>query len=99
MCATHVHVLHIYVCACVYVWQALEQDKYSLQKEVELKTRMLESLQADHDCVKNQQRQQLQEQRESLEWSHSTAVNELNDKVQPHIRRFLKAFWHREPVF
>lgn len=50
---------------------------------------MLESLQADHDCVKNQQRQQLQEQRESLEWSHSTAVNELNDKVQPHIRRSL----------
>lgn len=62
--------------------KALEQDKYSLQKEVELKTRMLESLQSDHDCVKNQQRRQLQEQQEHLERSHSTAVNELNNKVQ-----------------
>lgn len=67
------------------VSKALEQDKYSLQKEVELKTRMLESLQSDYDCVKNQQRQQLQEQQEHLERSHSAAINELNNKVWPHI--------------
>lgn len=66
------------VCVCV---QALEQDRYSLQKEVELKTRMLESLQSDHDCVKRQQQQQLQEQRHRLERSHSSALAELNDKV------------------
>lgn len=63
------------------VSKALEQDKYSLQKEVELKTRMLESLRSDYDCVKTQQRQQLQEQQEHLERSHTTAVNELNNKV------------------
>lgn len=67
------------------VSKVLEQDKYSLQKEVELKTRMLQSLQSDYDCVKNQQRQQLEEQQEHLERSHSTALNELNNKVQPHI--------------
>lgn len=67
------------------VSKALEQDKYSLQKEVELKSRLLESLQSDYDCVKNQQRQQLQEQQEHLERSHSAAINELNNKVCPHI--------------
>lgn len=61
--------------------QALEQDRYSLQKEVELKTRMLESLQSDHDCVKKQQQEQLQEQRHRLERSHSSALAELNGKV------------------
>ncbi|XP_073343327.1 protein Spindly [Pagrus major] len=60
--------------------EVLEQDKYTLQKEVELKTRILQSLQSDYDCVKNQQRQQLQEQ-ESVERSHSTALNELNNKM------------------
>lgn len=63
------------------VSKALEQDKYSLQKEVELKTRMLESLQSDYDCVKNQQRQQLHEQQEHLERSHSAAITDLNNKV------------------
>ncbi|XP_038555810.1 protein Spindly isoform X1 [Micropterus salmoides] len=61
--------------------EVLEQDKYSLQKEVELKTRMLESLQSDYDCLKNHQRQELQEQQEHLERSHSTALNELNNKL------------------
>ncbi|XP_034545003.1 protein Spindly [Notolabrus celidotus] len=61
--------------------EALEQDKYSLQKEVELKIRMLESLQSECDCVKNQQRQQLQEQQEHLERTHSTALSELNNKM------------------
>ncbi|XP_026212958.1 protein Spindly [Anabas testudineus] len=61
--------------------EALEQEKYSLQKEVDLKTRILESLQSDHECVKNQQKQQLQEQQEHLERSHSIALNEFNNKV------------------
>lgn len=61
--------------------QALEQERYSLQKEVELKTRMLESLQSDHDCVKKQQQKQLEEQRHHLERSHGSALTELNNKV------------------
>ncbi|KAM6999658.1 protein Spindly [Tautogolabrus adspersus] len=61
--------------------EALEQDKYSLQKEVALKSRMLESLQSDYDCVRNQQRQQLEERQEHLERSHSAALNELNNKM------------------
>lgn len=69
---------------CVCVCQALEQERYSLQKEVELKTRMLESLQSDHDCVKKQQQQQLEEQRHHLERSHSSTLTELNHKVWQH---------------
>ncbi|XP_060935983.1 protein Spindly [Limanda limanda] len=61
--------------------EALEQDKYSLQKDLELKTRILESLKSDYDCVKNQQRQQLQEQQQHLERSHSMALSELTDKI------------------
>ncbi|XP_026186686.1 protein Spindly isoform X2 [Mastacembelus armatus] len=61
--------------------EVLEQEKYSLQKEVELKTRMLESLQSDYDCMKNQQKQQLQEQLEQIERSHSMALSELNNKM------------------
>ncbi|KAM9847295.1 protein Spindly [Aulostomus maculatus] len=67
--------------------EALEQDKYSLQKDVELKTRMLDSLQSDYQCVRNQQRQQFEEQREQLERSHGTALGELNNRV----RRLLSA--------
>ncbi|XP_041845462.1 protein Spindly [Melanotaenia boesemani] len=61
--------------------EALEQDKYTLHKEVELKTRMLESLQSEYDCWKNQQKQQLEEQQEHLERSHSMAINELHNKM------------------
>ncbi|XP_074530909.1 protein Spindly isoform X2 [Halichoeres trimaculatus] len=61
--------------------EALEQEKYSLQKEVELKSRMLQSLQSEYDCVKNQQTQQLQEQREYLGRNHSAALSELNNKI------------------
>ncbi|XP_030595648.1 protein Spindly [Archocentrus centrarchus] len=61
--------------------EALEQDKYSLQKEVELKTRILESLQSDFECVKNQQKRQLQEQQEHLERTHSMALSELHNKI------------------
>ncbi|KAM6924027.1 protein Spindly [Xenentodon cancila] len=61
--------------------EALEQDKYSLQREVELKSRMLESLQSEYDCVKSQQSRQLQEQREHLERSHSVAVSELQNQM------------------
>lgn len=71
------------------VFKALEQDKYSLQKELELKTRMLQSLQSDFDYMKNQQIQHAQEQRQHLEQSHSTALSELNNQVEHHIRTYL----------
>ncbi|XP_032410431.1 protein Spindly isoform X1 [Xiphophorus hellerii] len=58
--------------------EALEQDKYSLQKEVELKTRMLESLQSEYESMKNLQKQQLQEH---LERSHSVALTEHQNKI------------------
>ncbi|XP_072252383.1 protein Spindly [Leuresthes tenuis] len=61
--------------------EALEQDKYSLQKAMELKTRVLESLQSEYDCLKNQQKQQLQEQQEHLERTHSMALSELHSKM------------------
>ncbi|XP_068596627.1 protein Spindly [Brachionichthys hirsutus] len=65
--------------------EVLEQEKYSLQKDVELKTRMLESLQTDYECVKSQQRQQLQEQQEQQEHqgrSHNSALTELSNKAR-----------------
>ncbi|XP_004073644.1 protein Spindly [Oryzias latipes] len=61
--------------------EALEQEKYSLQREVELKTRMLESLQSDYESSKNQQKQQLQNQQQHLERSHSSAQSELHNKL------------------
>ncbi|KAM4586078.1 protein Spindly [Fundulus diaphanus] len=61
--------------------EALEQDKYSLQKEVALKNRMLESLQLEYESVKKHQAQQLQEHQEHLERSHSMALNEQQNKV------------------
>lgn len=67
------------------LFKALEQDKYSLQKELELKTRMLQSLQSDIDYMKKQQIQHAQEQRQHLEQIHSTALSELNNQVEHHI--------------
>lgn len=65
----------------VSVFKILEQDKYSLQKEVELKTRMLESTRSDFDDMKNK----AQEEQHDLELLHSTALRELNGKVGQHI--------------
>ncbi|KAF3837745.1 hypothetical protein F7725_009513 [Dissostichus mawsoni] len=61
--------------------EVLEQEKYSLQKEVVLKTRMFESLQSDFECLKSQQRRQLEEQQEHLERSRTSALTELNNKL------------------
>ncbi|XP_072292289.1 protein Spindly [Eucyclogobius newberryi] len=61
--------------------EVLEQEKYSLHKEVELKSRIVESLQFEFDSVKNQQKRQLQEQEELLERNHNVILTELNNKV------------------
>ncbi|XP_033971597.1 protein Spindly isoform X2 [Trematomus bernacchii] len=61
--------------------EVLEQEKYSLQKEVVLKTRIFESLQSDFECLKSQQSRQLEEQQEHLERSRTSALTELNNKL------------------
>uniref|UniRef100_A0A674PMK3 Protein Spindly n=1 Tax=Takifugu rubripes TaxID=31033 RepID=A0A674PMK3_TAKRU len=61
--------------------EALEQEKYSLQKELELKTRMLQSLESDFDYMKKQQMQDAQERQQHREQLHSTALSELNNQI------------------
>uniref|UniRef100_A0A8C5D0N7 Uncharacterized protein n=1 Tax=Gouania willdenowi TaxID=441366 RepID=A0A8C5D0N7_GOUWI len=61
--------------------EALEQEKYSLQKELELKSRMLDSLQTDYECRKNQQREELEIRQEHLERKHSMVVSDLQNKM------------------
>nr|XP_057919426.1 protein Spindly [Doryrhamphus excisus]XP_057919427.1 protein Spindly [Doryrhamphus excisus] len=61
--------------------EGLEQEKYSLQKEVELKTKLLDSLQSEFDYSKKQQRQNMDEEKEQLERSHKTTLNDLNNKM------------------
>uniref|UniRef100_A0A8C6M3Y5 Uncharacterized protein n=1 Tax=Nothobranchius furzeri TaxID=105023 RepID=A0A8C6M3Y5_NOTFU len=64
--------------------EALEQDKYSLQRELDLKTQMLEFLQSDYETFKKQQKQTLDEHQEHLERSHNMALSELHNKVELH---------------
>uniref|UniRef100_A0A1A8JIB7 Protein Spindly n=1 Tax=Nothobranchius kuhntae TaxID=321403 RepID=A0A1A8JIB7_NOTKU len=61
--------------------EALEQDKYSLQRELDLKTQMLEFLQSDYETFKKQQKQTLDEHQEHLERSHNMALSELHNKI------------------
>ncbi|XP_042195367.1 protein Spindly isoform X1 [Callorhinchus milii] len=62
--------------------EVLEQDKYSLQREMELKNRMLESLSSDVESIKQQQKMQLSQQQEQLERSHAREINELKSKME-----------------
>ncbi|XP_029112976.1 protein Spindly isoform X2 [Scleropages formosus] len=61
--------------------EALEQEKYSLQREVELKSRMIESLRSEFDAVKGQQKLLLEKQEAHLERSHSLELSELKNKM------------------
>jgi len=61
--------------------QALEQEKYSLQREVELKARMLESLRSEFDLVKNQKKHQMEQQKTLLERNHALELSDLKNKV------------------
>ncbi|XP_054648779.1 protein Spindly [Dunckerocampus dactyliophorus] len=61
--------------------EGLEQDKYSLQKEVELKTRVLDSLQSEFDHLKKQQRQSIDEEKAQLQRSHKMTLNDLHSKM------------------
>lgn len=59
-----------------------EQEKYTLQREVELKSRMLESLGCECEAIKQQQKMQLEKLEEELSRSRTQEVNELKDKLE-----------------
>ncbi|XP_060053120.1 protein Spindly isoform X2 [Erinaceus europaeus] len=59
-----------------------EQGKYTLQREVELKNRMLESLSSEYEAVKQQHRAHLEKLEERLGRSHGQEVNELKNKLE-----------------
>ncbi|MBW03025.1 Protein Spindly, partial [Eschrichtius robustus] len=58
-----------------------EQEKYTLQREVELKSRMLESLSSECEAIKQQQKMHLEKLEEQLSRSHGQEVNELKNKT------------------
>lgn len=62
--------------------QTVEQEKYSLQREVELKARMLESLRSEFDLVKNQQKHQLEQKQTLMERNHALELSDLKNKVK-----------------
>lgn len=63
------------------LFQNFEQEKYTLQREVELKTRMLGSLNLECEALKQQQSIQLDALREQLERQHGQEIKELKNKV------------------
>lgn len=62
--------------------EKFEQEKYSLQREIELKNRMLESLSFECDALKQQQNVQLDKQKEHLARVHGQEVNDLKHKLE-----------------
>uniref|UniRef100_A0A673HFN7 Protein Spindly n=1 Tax=Sinocyclocheilus rhinocerous TaxID=307959 RepID=A0A673HFN7_9TELE len=64
------------------VIEALEQEKYSLQRDVELKARMLESLRSEFDLVRNQQKHQMEQQQTLLERSHALELSDFKNKLE-----------------
>ncbi|XP_075712513.1 protein Spindly isoform X2 [Rhinoderma darwinii] len=60
----------------------LEQEKYSLQREVELKNRMLESISSECENIKQQQKACLEQLQEQLERNHNRETNELKAKME-----------------
>uniref|UniRef100_A0A8C6X228 Uncharacterized protein n=1 Tax=Naja naja TaxID=35670 RepID=A0A8C6X228_NAJNA len=58
-----------------------EQEKYTLQREVELKNRMLGSLNTEYETLKQQQTVQLDALRRQLETLHGQEIKELKNKV------------------
>ncbi|XP_014996869.3 protein Spindly isoform X2 [Macaca mulatta] len=62
--------------------ESYEQEKYTLQREVELKSRMLESLSCECEAIKQQQKMHLEKLEEQLSRSHGQEVNELKSKIE-----------------
>ncbi|XP_005350445.1 protein Spindly [Microtus ochrogaster] len=64
------------------VTESYNQEKYALQREVELKNRMLESLSCECEAVKQQQKTQLEQLEMQLNRSHRQEVNDLKNKLE-----------------
>lgn len=62
-------------------FQNYNQEKYALQREVELKSRMLESLSCECEALRQQQKAQLEQLEMQLHRSHRQEVHGLRDKV------------------
>ncbi|XP_068273322.1 protein Spindly isoform X1 [Nyctibius grandis] len=62
--------------------EEFEQEKYSLQREIELKNRMLESLSFECDSLKQQQNMQLEKQKEHLDRVYGQEISDLKNKLE-----------------
>ncbi|XP_055782508.1 protein Spindly [Salvelinus fontinalis] len=62
--------------------EVLEQEKYSLQREVVLKSRVLDSLRSDYDSIKSQRRLQWEQHESLLERNHAMELNECKNKME-----------------
>ncbi|XP_063269719.1 protein Spindly isoform X3 [Prinia subflava] len=61
--------------------EKFEQEKYTLQREIELKNRMLESLNFECDSLKQQQHVQLDKQKEQLDRAYGQEISDLKNKA------------------
>ncbi|XP_073507199.1 protein Spindly isoform X3 [Phyllobates terribilis] len=68
-------------CEMTSVIENLEQEKYSLQREVELKSHMQESLLSECENIKQQQKTCLEQLQQQLARSHNRERSELNNKI------------------
>ncbi|XP_041253966.1 protein Spindly isoform X2 [Onychostruthus taczanowskii] len=62
--------------------EKFEQEKYTLQREIELKNRMLESLNFECDSLKQQQNLQLDKQKEQLDRAYGQEISDLKNKLE-----------------
>ncbi|KAM4035737.1 protein Spindly isoform 2-T3 [Anomaloglossus baeobatrachus] len=69
-------------CEMTCTIENLEQEKYLLQREVELKIRMQESLLSECENIKQQQKTCLEQLHEQLERCHNRERSELNNKIE-----------------
>ncbi|NXK23283.1 SPDLY protein, partial [Arenaria interpres] len=62
--------------------EKFEQEKYTLQREIELKNRMLENLSFEYDSLKQQQNMQLDKQKEQLARFYGQEISDLKNKLE-----------------
>ncbi|NXE64217.1 SPDLY protein, partial [Calcarius ornatus] len=62
--------------------EKFEQEKYTLQREIELKNRMLESLNFECESLKQQQNLQLDKQKEQLDRAYGQEISDLKNKLE-----------------
>ncbi|XP_039632428.1 protein Spindly [Polypterus senegalus] len=62
--------------------EVLEQDKYSFQREVELKNRMLDSMASECESLKQQQKLLWEQHETQLKMSHIREIDEYKNKLE-----------------